>query len=188
MVLRLSYYRFFIRLCCYPLPFFAFVAGAYVRFLSDKIGLSPFAYDLPFYAMLLAFTTLVWIIAVEHYQLCSIEEFFREYTGLKKAAAACLATCTLQLCALFFYRGYDLSRIFFIATAVALFAGTVLIRTLFRLLLWSEDRHRSPLSVLIVGSDAYAGHTSQPSWHVYPFCPCSDHRSCSFARANCGCR
>ena len=139
MVLRLSYYRFFIRLCCYPLPLFAFIAGAYVRFLSDKLGLSPFAYDLPFYVALLVFTTLVWIIAVEHYQLCSIEEFFREYTGLKKAAAACTATCILQLCALFFYRGHDLSRVFFTATAVALFVGTVLIRTGFRLLLWSAE-------------------------------------------------
>ncbi len=91
---------------------------------------------------LLAFTTLVWIIAVEHYQLCSIEEFFREYTGLKKAAAACMATCILQLCALFFYRGHDLSRVFFIATAVALFVGTVLIRTGFRLL----TLERGPLS------------------------------------------
>jgi Undecaprenyl-phosphate glucose phosphotransferase len=170
MILRLSYYQFFIRLCCYPVPLFAFIAGAYVRFLSDKLGFSPFAYDFPFYVGLLAFTTMVWIIAIEHYQLCNIEEFFREYTGLKKAAAACTATCILQLCALFFYRGHDLSRIFFIATAVALFVGTVLIRTGFRLLLWSADRSRRPLSVLIVGADSYARHIAGQLARV-PFAP-----------------
>lgn len=170
MFLRLSYYRFFIRLCCYPLPLFAFIAGAYVRFLSDKLGLSPFVYDLPFYAALLVFTTTVWVIAVEHYELCSIEEFFREYTGLKKAAAACAATCILQLCVLFFYRGHDLSRVFFTATAVALFVGTVLIRTGFRLLLWSADRTRRPLSVLIVGADSYARHIAGQLARV-PFAP-----------------
>ncbi len=170
MVLRLSYYRFLIRLCCYPLPLFAFAAGAYVRYLSDKLGLSPFAYDLPFYVALLGFTTLVWIVAVEHYQLCNIEEFFREYTGLKKTTAACVATCILQLCALFFYRGHDLSRIFFIATAIALFLGTVLIRTVFRLLLWSEEHSRRQLSVLIVGADAYAARIASQLVRV-PFAP-----------------
>lgn len=170
MILRLSYYRFFIRLCCYPLPLFAFLAGAYVRVFSDKLGLSPFSYDLPFYLVLLIFTSLVWIVAVEHYQLCSIEEFFREYTGLKKAAAACVATCILQLFALFFYRGHDLSRVFFTATALALFLGTVLIRTVFRLLLWSESRTRRPLSVLIVGADSYARHIAGELAHV-PFAP-----------------
>jgi Undecaprenyl-phosphate glucose phosphotransferase len=146
------------------------MAGAYVRFLSDKLGLSPFAYDLPFYVALLAFTTLVWIIAVEHYQLCSIEEFFREYTGLKKTSAACMATCVLQLCALFFYRGRDLSRVFFIASAIALFLGTVLTRTGFRLLLWSADRPRRPLSVLIVGADSYAHRIANQLARV-PFAP-----------------
>ncbi|MGB8769285.1 MAG: exopolysaccharide biosynthesis polyprenyl glycosylphosphotransferase [Candidatus Korobacteraceae bacterium] len=170
MVLRLSYYRFFIRLCCYPLPLFAFIAGAYVRFLSDKLGLSPFAYDLPFYVALLGYTSLVWVIAVEHYQLCNIEEFFREYTGLRKAGAACAATCILQLCALFFYRGHDLSRVFFISTAVSLFIGTVLVRTGFRLLLWSADWHRRPLSVLIVGADFYARHIASQLARV-PFAP-----------------
>jgi Undecaprenyl-phosphate glucose phosphotransferase len=170
MVLRLSYYRFLIRLCCYPLPLFAFIAGAYVRFLSDKLGLSPFSYDLPFYVALLGFTTLVWVVAVEHYQLCNIEEFFREYTGLKKATAACAATCILQLCALFFYRGHDLSRIFFTATAIALFLGTVLIRTAFRLLLWSDERSRRPLSVLIVGADSYAARIASQLARV-PFAP-----------------
>lgn len=170
MILRLSYYRFFIRLCCYPLPLFAFIVGAYLRYLSDRLGLSPFVYDLPFYIGLLAFTTMVWIIAVEHYQLCNIEEFFREYTGLKKAAAACAATCILQLCVLFFYRGHDLSRIFFTATAAALFIGTVLTRTAFRLLLWSADRSRRPLSILIVGADSYARHIAGLLARV-PFAP-----------------
>lgn len=170
MVLRLSYYRFIIRLCCYPLPLFAFIVGAYIRSASDKVGLSPFSYDLSFYVALLVFTTLVWIVAAEHYQLCSIEEFFREYTGLKKTAAACLATCVLQLAALFFYRGHDLSRVFFIATAAALFVGTVLIRTVFRLLLWSESRPHHELSVLIVGADSYAARIASQLARV-PFAP-----------------
>jgi Undecaprenyl-phosphate glucose phosphotransferase len=144
--------------------------GAYIRYASDKIGLSPFAYDLSFYAALLVFTTLVWIVAVEHYQLCSIEEFFREYTGLKKATAACLATCVLQLAALFFYRGHDLSRVFFIATAAALFVGTVLVRTVFRLFLWSESRPHRELSVLIVGADDYAARIASQLARV-PFAP-----------------
>ncbi|HEY5176689.1 MAG TPA: undecaprenyl-phosphate glucose phosphotransferase [Terriglobales bacterium] len=170
MILRLSYYRFFIRLCCYPLPLFAFLVGAYIRFRSDQLGFSPFAYDRSFYVALLAFTSLAWILAVEHYRLCSIEEFFREYTGVHKAVAACMATCIFQLGFLFFYRGHDLSRIFFTATAIALFAGTVLIRTAFRLLLWSADRPRRPLSVLVVGADAYACHIARQLASV-PFAP-----------------
>lgn len=170
MLKRLGYYRFFIRLCCYPLPLFAFAAGAFLRFWFDRFGLSPFSYDLPFYAGLLAFTTLVWIIAVEHYQLCSIEEFFREYTGLKKAVSACVATSILQMAALFFYRSHDLSRMFFLATAIALFVGTVVVRTVFRLLLWSDNRTRQPLSVLIVGADSYARRIATQLARV-PFAP-----------------
>ena len=158
MILRLKYYRFFIRLCCYPLPLFAFIIGAYARFLSDRLGVPPFAYDRSFYEAVLVFTSIAWIFALEHYQLCSIQEFFREHTGVKKAATACATTFVFQFGFLFFYRGHDLSRIFFIATAIALFAATISIRTVFRLLLWNADRPRRPLSVLVVGADSYAAH------------------------------
>jgi Undecaprenyl-phosphate glucose phosphotransferase len=160
MVLRLKYYRFFIRLCCYPLPLFAFIIGAYARVQSDRLGVPPFAYDRTFYIAVLILTSVAWIIALEHYHLCSIEEFFREQTGVKNAAKACLATFIFQLGFLFFYRGHDLSRIFFIATAIALFAATILIRTVFRLLLRNADRQRRPLSVLVVGADSYAAHVA----------------------------
>ena len=158
MSLRHRYYRFFVRLCCYPLPLLAFIIGAYIRSLSGSLGFPSFEYDRSFYLAVLVFTNIAWIIAAEHYQLCSIEGFFSEHTGIKKAAAACMATCTFQLGVLFFYRSHDLSRIFFTATAIALFAGTVLIRTAFRLLLWNADRPRRPLSVLVVGADSYAAH------------------------------
>jgi hypothetical protein len=97
MILRLRYYRFFIRLCCYPLPLFAFIIGAYIRFLSDKLGATSFAYNRSFYVAVLVFTSVAWIITVEHYQLCSIDEFFREHTGIRKAATACMSTSVFQL-------------------------------------------------------------------------------------------
>src|ERR1039457_3580376 len=123
MSLRHRYYRFFVRLCCYPLPLLAFIIGAYIRSLSGSLGFPSFEYDRSFYLAVLVFTNIAWIIAAEHYQLCSIEGFFSEHTGIKKAAAACMATCTFHLGVLFFYRSHDLSRIFFTATAIAIDRG-----------------------------------------------------------------
>ncbi len=155
MTLRLNSYRFYMRLWCYSMPPIAFAIAAYTRFDLFETKLGARDYDPRFYLVVLLLTTLVWVIAAENYRLCDIEELFQEYTGIKKALSACATTYLVLLCLLFFYRQQNFSRIFFALSALALLGGTVLTRTLFRVLI-GRKRLRRPLRILVVGADIYA--------------------------------
>src|SRR5271157_2518409 len=114
MTLRLESYNFYIRLWHYLLPLLAFLIAAYIRFSWFDIDRYPVEYDPKFYFAVLLFTTLVWAIAVEHQRLCSIDELFREYTGLRRTVSAWFVTYTALLAVLFFYRQQNFSRAFFV--------------------------------------------------------------------------
>ena len=102
MTLRLESYNFYIRLWNYLLPLMAFAMAAVVRLVLIDIGREPSEYDPRFYFAVLLFTTLVWAITVEQWQLCNTDELFREYTGIRKSVSACFATYTALLAVLFF--------------------------------------------------------------------------------------
>ena len=156
MTLRLASYNFYIRLWHYLLPLLAFLIAAYIRLSWFDVDRYPAEYDPKLYFAVLLFTTLVWAIAVEQQRLCSIDELFREYTGLRKTVSACFATYTALLSVLFFYRQQNFSRVFFIVSSLAMFVLTLCTRVGLRRLLNGTRHMRRSVRVLIVGTDQHA--------------------------------
>jgi Undecaprenyl-phosphate glucose phosphotransferase len=156
MTLRLESYSFYIRLWHYSLPMFAFAIAACVRFGLLDSNRYPAEYDPKFYFAVLLVTTLVWAVAVEQQRLCSIDELFREYTGLRKSVSACFATYSALLSVLFFYRQQNFSRVFFVASSAALLLLTLCTRAALRHLLQLTRRLRRSVRVMIVGTDHHA--------------------------------
>lgn len=156
MTLRFNAYRFYFRLWFYLLPLLAFSMAAYLRFFNPEFGLHPVEYDPRFYFVVLLLTTLVWSMLAEHYRLSQIEELFLENTGIRRTSSAVVGTYLLVLCVLFFYRQLNLSRMFFLISAVVLFSATLLSRMLCRTLLRRRYGSRASVKVLIVGADEYA--------------------------------
>jgi Undecaprenyl-phosphate glucose phosphotransferase len=104
---------------------------------------------------LLVVTTLaVWGAAAEHYQICTIDELFREWTGVRRVFAACLATYLIVIAIGFFMGGAGMSRGFLLLSAGLLFAYALVVHWAFRSLLRSGPRR--VLNVLIVGTDGFA--------------------------------
>ncbi len=157
MTLRSRSYDFYLRVWHYLLPLLAFSIAAYVRFFSGDFAQHPAEYDPRFYFAVLLFATLVWAIVIEQQGICSLEELFREYTGIRKSLIACIATYTVLLAVLFFYRQQNFSRIFFLVSAIALLVLTFCTRIALRSLLHGTRNVRRSVRVLIVGTDRHAG-------------------------------
>lgn len=159
MTLRLKSHRFYLRLWCYIQPALAFAFAAYLRFGVDEAR-GP-QVDQRFYGMVLLLNTLAWVIAVEHYDLCDLEELFREYTGIRKTLSACIATYAVLLGVLFFYRQQSFSRLFFVVSATVLLFSTLFTRISLRYLLRRRGARRRAVPVLVVGTDDYAKQTAE---------------------------
>ena len=157
MIRRLNYYRLCLRITSYLLPLIAFASAWYIRFffIGEGLGLKS-EYDPYSYFSLLLFTTVVWAVAVEHYRIASLDELFRERTGIRAAVAGCSATYMAMFGALFFYRAATFSRIFLLLSAAILMTLTFFIRAAFRGTLRKQTGIKRPIRVLIVGADDYA--------------------------------
>jgi len=156
MTLRFNAYRFYFRLWFYLLPLAAFSAAAYLRFFNLAPGLRVVDYDPRFYFVVLLLTTLVWCNLTEYYRLSHIEDLFLENSGIRNTTSAVASTYLLVTCVLFFYRQQNLSRVFFLISAVTLFLATVLSRVIFRALIRRLCRMRASVRVLVVGASEYA--------------------------------
>lgn len=149
-----NYYHFYLRIVAYCLPSFSFGAAGYVRFLSghSNTGIDPYGYF-----NLLLFTTVVWAIITEFYGVSSVQELFRERTGIKAAFPACMATYAMVLGMLFFFHRYtNLSRAFLALSAIILLLMTLTMRAAFRILVHSHSGLRKPNRILVVGADRFA--------------------------------
>src|SRR5271166_3000201 len=156
MTLRFNAYRFYFRLWFYLLPLLAFSLAAYLRFFTPAFRLRTADYDPRFYFVVLLLTTLVWSLLADHYRLSHIEDLFLENTGILKTSSALVSTYLLVVCVLFFYRQQNLSRAFFVISAVALFSATLLSRMACRAFLRRRFGSRTSVKLLIVGADEYA--------------------------------
>src|SRR3974390_1075778 len=157
MSLRLKSFGFYIRLWHYMLPLVAFAAAGFVRFVAMAPMRSAVGFDPWFYFAVLLFITLVWAIFVEQQRLCDTDELFRENTGIRKSLMACLATYTVLLAMLFFYRQQNVSRVFFVVSSLALLVLTVGTRVVLRRVLRISRRGRRSIRVLMVGTSHRAG-------------------------------
>ncbi|MGH9574493.1 MAG: undecaprenyl-phosphate glucose phosphotransferase [Candidatus Acidiferrales bacterium] len=154
---RLNYYRFCLRIADYSLPALAFAATVYVEaFLkigSSTAGLGTYS----FFSLFLQ-TSLVWAVASEYYGVSSVQELFRERTGIRAAFAACTTTYAATLGVLFFFHEYTtISRAFLLLSGLNLLVAALAMRALFRSLV---SRHSGPLwkpdRILIIGADQFA--------------------------------
>ncbi|HWR36293.1 MAG TPA: undecaprenyl-phosphate glucose phosphotransferase [Clostridia bacterium] len=156
MLRRLNLYKFYLRGLCYVLPAIAFLLAAFSRFyLQPWLGAVQ-QYSLPEYVFLLAFLTMAWAMASEHYGITSVEELFVERTGVRAALKASGATYMLCFAVLFFYRTAMFSRAFFLLSSVWLLLLVVALRAAFRLIVCTEGRQHRPLRLLIVGTDTFS--------------------------------
>jgi FlaA1/EpsC-like NDP-sugar epimerase len=147
MVLILNRYRFFLRLSIYTLPLMAFtVAGALLPGFPYQL------YQSPVYILLISTTLAVWGMAAEHYQVCSVDELLREWSGIRRAFPACITTYLIVIAIGFFLHDLGVSRAVLLLSAVLLFADTLIVRGVFRSLVRRGIRARKPLRVLIVGT------------------------------------
>lgn len=163
---RLNYYRFYLRIADYSLPAIAFAVSTYIEAIvgvgGPTAGLGRYAY----FSLFLQ-TSVVWAIASEYYGVSSVQELFRERTGVRAAFAACTTTYTATLGVLFFFHEYTtISRAFLLISALNLLLGTLAMRAVFRSLvssqsgpLWKPDR------ILIIGADKFARRSARQLIH-----------------------
>jgi Undecaprenyl-phosphate glucose phosphotransferase len=152
---RLKRIQFVINLLVLGTPLLAFSLAGYIRFGTDLIPLRTTDADPVSYFGLLLLTTFLWTIAVEHYQLASIENHLVPGGKFRPALMACIATYVAVLAITFFYRVSSFSRVFIGLSGINLFFLTVLLQILFRSN-WGRGRHKSGPQVLIVGADEFA--------------------------------
>ncbi|MGH9641618.1 MAG: exopolysaccharide biosynthesis polyprenyl glycosylphosphotransferase [Terriglobales bacterium] len=155
MISRLNHYRFLMRICCYSLPPFACIAGWCVTALIRR---PPSDYEhMGRYLLVLLFLSLVWVIAAETYGVFRPEEFLHDASGLRPALRAWFTTVALVVCALFFTRHKDTSRVFVGASALALLGGTLALRAALRFAVLEVKKwSRRPTRLLIIGADGVA--------------------------------
>jgi exopolysaccharide biosynthesis polyprenyl glycosylphosphotransferase len=155
VISRIRYYGSLLRIVVYLLPLFAFGTAAYSRFGNAFLHHVDTA-NPQYYLIFLVFTELVWILAANYYKLSSVANLFWEYTGIRAAFLACLATLLLQTALLVFVKGLIVSRIFILVSNAILFLGVVIIRNFFRLTSESSGWPRKHEKILVVGTDQYA--------------------------------
>src|SRR5437660_3423712 len=149
-----NYYHFYLRIATYALPFFSFGAARYIRrlFRHPDTGIDQYSYF-----NLLLFTTIVWAIVSEYYRVTSVQELFRERTGIKAAFQACATTYAMLLGLLFFFHLYrDLSRAFLALSGMTLLGVCLAMRALFRFLVYNHSGLRNPSRVFVIGADRFA--------------------------------
>src|ERR1700692_3150138 len=103
MMSRVYYCNFLLRILVYLLPLFGFSLAAYLKFGHAWLPYGDSVVP-QYYLVLLLFTEVVWILAANYYKLSSVSDLFWEYTGIRAAFFASVATLCLQTALLGFVR------------------------------------------------------------------------------------
>jgi len=149
-----NYYHFYLRVVTYGLPFLSFGAA---RYLLRSVGHPDTGLDRYSYFNLLLFMTVIWAIVSEYYRVTSVQELFRERTGIRAAFSTCAAAYAVLLAVLFFFHLHrNLSRIFLGLSGMALLFATLTMRAGFRILVHNHSGLRNPSRVFVVGADQFA--------------------------------
>lgn len=158
MIVQLRRYGLVLRAAVYALPVISFVLAGYicVHILGLKLAFSSEDY---FYFAL--FTTMVWSFVAEKREVTSITKVSAEYTGLNACLSACGITCIADLIALFLVHEFELSRAYFLISAFLLLILSVLVRTIFRIILRQMAVHRPPVRVVILGAGRFAARAAR---------------------------
>jgi Undecaprenyl-phosphate glucose phosphotransferase len=156
MLLRLKRYRFVLKVTTYLLPFLAFEIGWPLwAFCMESVG-RPVEYAHQGHFMFVLFSSLVWALMAEHYNVTNVDELFREQTGARAAWSASVATAIVLLSVLYFSRDAIFPRGLFVCWVFSLLTLTVLLHAAFRFLYRKKLRFERPTRLLIVGADQFA--------------------------------
>jgi len=117
------------------------------------------------------FGTVVWALVSEHYNVTSFDELFRERTGARAASYACMATTFVLLAALYFSRNVNFPRGLLVCDIVAIFALTLMLHAMLRILCRSQAGMGKPTKLLVVGADEFARNAAQRLQRL-SFAPC----------------
>jgi Undecaprenyl-phosphate glucose phosphotransferase len=154
---RLKRAQFGFNLVVLSTPPAAFALAAYFRFATHLLPRYSSDADPYSYFGLLFLTTIVWAIAVEQYDLASIQTHVQPVGRIRKAFAACAITYVAVLAMIFFYRGIPFSRVFMWLSGLSLFLLNLLVQAVLH---WTRTRaknhHADKAKVLLVGADNFA--------------------------------
>jgi exopolysaccharide biosynthesis polyprenyl glycosylphosphotransferase len=169
--LSLRLYRLILTLLTYCLPWIAFEAGYQLWLYALGYADRPAVYSRSGHLGLLLLCSFVWAFMSARYRVISLEELFRERTGIKSTLSALVATSSVLFAILFFNREDDFPRGLFLCDIFALFTITLLLRFLLRETLGRWKSRGTPTSLLIIGADSYA-HQAAESLQRLSFAPC----------------
>ena len=159
---RLKRAQFIFNLLVLSTPLAAFALAAYFRFATHLLPRYSSDADPFCYFGLLFLTTVVWAIAVEQYQLASIQNHVQPAGRIRRALAACVVTYAAVLAITFFYRGIPFSRIFIWLSGLSLFLLSLFVQATLH---WTRTRpqnhHAGGAKVLIVGADNFAKRVAE---------------------------
>jgi Undecaprenyl-phosphate glucose phosphotransferase len=124
-------------------------------------GMPYSVYHSPTHILVALMTVLLWMTAAEYYRVCSVDELFREWTGIRAASSACFITYSLLIALVFFTHLTELPRRFLLLNAILLFCFTLIVHSAFRIFVRNGSGRRKPLNVVIVGTDHFARRAVQ---------------------------
>jgi exopolysaccharide biosynthesis polyprenyl glycosylphosphotransferase len=169
--LSLRLYRLVLTLFTYSLPWAAFESGYQLWWYVWGYVASPAIYSRSGHVVLLLLSSFVWAFMSVRYRVTSLEELFRERTGVKSTLSALAATSSILFAILFFTGEGAFPRGLFLCDILALFAITLLVRFLLRLVLGRWKTRGRPTSLLIIGADSFAQQAAE-SLQRLSFAPC----------------
>jgi len=156
MILRLKLYRLFVKSGIYVLSPLAFYLGWLVwtvicGYLGRSVLYSPHGHMNE-----VLFGAFVWAFVSEHYRVTSFDELFRERTGARRASSACLVTSCVLLATLYFTRNDLFPRGLLVCDIIVLFALTIVLHAIFRVLYRRQANMAKPTKLLVIGADQFA--------------------------------
>jgi len=159
---RLKRAQFVFNLAVLFTPLAAFSLSAYLRFATRSLPrYSTDAEPYPYFGLLLL-TTILWAMAVDHYEIASIESHLFARGHIRRVFMACLVTYAAVFTATFLYRETAFSRIFMWLSGVTLFILTLFVQMAFRWAWMNGPIHQHlGANVLIVGADEFAKRTAE---------------------------
>jgi Undecaprenyl-phosphate glucose phosphotransferase len=171
MFFHLRLYRFLLLVATYFLPYLAFELGWFVWFYAlALIGRHKDFSHHGHFNLLLA-GSFVWIFLAKRNKVTNVEELFRERTGARSAASACVATGVAFLAIFYFSQKFFLPRGLFLICMLMLFTLTVLMRAAFRMLYRKRRELGRPTRILVVGADEFARDAARRLQSL-SFAPC----------------
>lgn len=171
MLIRLKMWRLFLKLATYLLPLFSFEIGWKIWAHTAQLSGRPANYQFHGHNALILLSTFVWAAMAEHYNVTSIEELFRERTGVRAAWSATLASAAIFIAVLYFGRNVIFPRGLFVFCLIILLVLTLFLHAAFRFLLRKKLRVWRPTRLLIVGADEFAREVAARLQRL-SFAPC----------------